>query len=144
MSTAGLRFLPEASQFLKVFPRPADLLPGAVTTARETLHAMGRRGPAGCPPIRVLPSLCGVLDKPTWAFHSGGVGECTGCHSMHGTGNDTPYRCRSPVRTQVHLPEMPPTLREKRPVASLIATSDEDMPSGFPLLNSLREGTSAG
>jgi len=40
--------------------RPIFLL-GAVTTAQETLHAMGPRDPASCPPIRDLSSHCGGL-----------------------------------------------------------------------------------
>ena len=71
--------------------------------------------------------------KPTWAFHSGGVGECTGCHSMHGTGNDNSVSMSltgsDPGSTCLKCHQLS---GEKRPVASLIATSDEDMPSGFP------------
>jgi hypothetical protein len=75
---------------------------------------------------------------PAEAFHSGGVGDCIGCHSMHrpdggaaGTDNDTSVSLMAsdPGSTclKCHL-----AAGEKRPNAYLVATADVDMPSGVP------------
>ncbi len=75
---------------------------------------------------------------PATAFHSGGVGDCLGCHSMHapaaGTekpagahpaslvGSDPGSTCLS-----CHL-----KAGETRPSSHRIATADADMPAGLP------------
>lgn len=72
------------------------------------------------------------------AFHSGGVGECTGCHSMHRTGsgqggpgsdNAASLTGSDPGSTclKCHL-----KVGENRPNSYLVATAEEDMPSGVP------------
>ncbi len=75
---------------------------------------------------------------PAAAFHSGGVGECTGCHAMHGTdtgqggtgnGTSSSLTGSDPGSTclKCHLKG-----GENRPNSYLVATADEDMPSGVP------------
>ena len=75
---------------------------------------------------------------PAEAFHSGGVGDCIGCHSIHrpdggnaGTGNDNSMSLMAsdPGSTclECHL-----AAGEKRPNSHLVATADGDMPSGVP------------
>lgn len=72
------------------------------------------------------------------AFHSGGVGDCIGCHSLHrpeggnaGTGDDNSIALMvsDPGSTclKCHL-----NVGERRPNAYLVATADEDMPPGVP------------
>jgi len=75
---------------------------------------------------------------PVEAFHSGGVGDCIGCHSIHrpdgriaGTGNDNSIALMvsDPGSTclKCHL-----NVGENRPNSYMIATADEDMPPGIP------------
>ena len=75
---------------------------------------------------------------PAEAFHSGGVGDCNGCHSIHrpdggnaGTGNDNSIALMvsDPGSTclKCHL-----IVGEKLPSSYLVATADEDMPPGIP------------
>jgi len=77
---------------------------------------------------------------PAWSFHSGGVGECTGCHIMHGsdngqggTGNDNSISMAltgsdsGSTCLKCHL-----IVGEKRPNSYLVATADVDMPPGVP------------
>jgi len=75
---------------------------------------------------------------PAEAFHSGGVGDCIGCHSIHrpdggsaGTGDDNSISLTAsdPGSTclKCHLAS-----GEKRPSSYLVATADEDMPPGVP------------
>src|SRR3972149_54577 len=100
---------------------------------------------ARSPRIRQISLLLVVLfliatncPAPAEAFHSGGVGDCTGCHSMHGTdtgqegtGNDNSISLTGSdpgsVCLKCHL-----NVGEKRPNSYLVATADEDMPSGVP------------
>ena len=75
---------------------------------------------------------------PAASFHSGGVGECAGCHSMHRTDagesgtradNSVSLTGSDPGSTclKCHLKS-----GEKHPNSYLVATADEDMPSGVP------------
>lgn len=79
-----------------------------------------------------------TCSEPAEAFHSGGVGDCIGCHSMHrseggaaGSGNDNSISLMAsdPGSTclKCHL-----KAGEKRPDSYLVATTEEDMPSGVP------------
>ncbi len=97
-----------------------------------------------CPRIRPLVLLLAIpiLMATAWVnpaegFHSGGVGDCIGCHSVHrpnggnaGTGEDhsRSLTASDPGSTCLKCHQL---TGEKRPVAPLVATADEDMPSGF-------------
>ena len=90
-------------------------------------------------PLLIVPFLiAAAYSDPVEAFHSGGVGDCIGCHSMHrpdpgqeGTGTDNSISLTgsdsSSTCLKCHL-----IVGEKRPNSYLVATADEDMPSGIP------------
>jgi len=75
------------------------------------------------------------------AFHSGGIGDCTGCHSVHRadagpdeTGADNTINAASltasdPGSACLKCHQKP---GEKRALSYLVATADEDMPAGMP------------
>jgi len=71
--------------------------------------------------------------RPVAAFHSGGVGECTGCHSLHnpGGGGQNPSLLLSddPSSTCLacHL-----QAGETAPNGHHVVTADADMPAGSP------------
>lgn len=75
---------------------------------------------------------------PAEAFHSGGVGDCDGCHSMHradggtagaGTYNSTSLMASDPGSTclKCHL-----RVGEKRPDSTLVATAAEQEDGFLP------------
>jgi len=79
-----------------------------------------------------------AYSDPAQAFHSGGVGDCNGCHSMHrpgmgeagtNTGNPASLAASDPGSTclNCHL-----KTGEKRPDSHLVSTEDADMPPGSP------------
>lgn len=93
---------------------------------------------------QIFPLLATLLlvvtthSDPAEAFHSGGVGDCIGCHSIRrpdggnaGTGNDnlTALMVSDPGSTclKCHL-----IVGEKLPSSYLAATAEEDMPPGIP------------
>ncbi|MBI5576042.1 MAG: cytochrome c3 family protein [Deltaproteobacteria bacterium] len=65
------------------------------------------------------------------AFHAGGVGECSGCHSSHSAGANNPFLLVSgdPSSTclMCHM-----QAGETAPNAHHVATDESDMPSGSP------------
>ncbi len=88
--------------------------------------------------IWILLLFLAAFALPAAAFHSGGVGECTGCHSMHRTGagqggagsdNGASLTGSDPGSTCLKCHLKP---GEKRPASHLVATAEEDMPPGFP------------
>jgi len=90
-------------------------------------------------PLLVVPFLVVTTRfEPAEGFHSGGIGDCIGCHAMHrpeaGQGgaradNSMSLSGSDPGSTCLKCHQLS---GEKRPVAHLIATADEDMPSGSP------------
>ena len=78
-----------------------------------------------------------ALGNPASAFHSGGTGECTGCHDMHkaqspsgGMDNNVALLAgKDPgsVCLDCHL-----KAGQKQPESYLVATADLDMPAGMP------------
>jgi hypothetical protein len=86
-------------------------------------------------PLFLVAGSCPGLAE---AFHSGGVGDCIGCHSLHrtdggsaGTSNDNSISLMTsdPGSTclKCHL-----VAGEKRSNSYLVATAEEDMPPGAP------------
>jgi hypothetical protein len=75
---------------------------------------------------------------PAAAFHSGGVGECTGCHAMHrpdtGQGGMRADNAVALIGTDPGSTCLKCHLKsgEKRPVSHLVATAEIDMPQGLP------------
>ena len=90
-------------------------------------------------PFLVIPLLVATTGfDPAEGFHSGGIGDCDGCHSIHrpgggdaGTGNGNSFSLVASDSSSTCL-KCHQLSGGKRPVAYLIATSDEDMPSGSP------------
>jgi len=78
-----------------------------------------------------------TVGNPASAFHSGGTGECTGCHDMHKTqsssegmdNNVALLAGKDPgsVCLGCHL-----KTGQKQPDSYLVATADLDMPAGMP------------
>ncbi len=82
----------------------------------------------------VVASLFHGFGGKAEAFHSGGVGECSGCHSLHNSvqeqdGNDFFLVASDPSSTclSCHL-----STGGKNPSGHFIATADQDMPPGQP------------
>ncbi len=76
-----------------------------------------------------IAALAVIGFSPVFAFHTGGVGECIGCHSMHdATG--------TPLLTKVDSSSTCLACHERpgavAPSSYLISTSAADMPTGIP------------
>jgi len=79
-------------------------------------------------------SLILILGRPVEAFHSGSVGECSGCHSLHNSahlqgGNAFLLTADDPSSTCLtcHL-----HAGDRAPTDYHVATDDSDMPAGSP------------
>lgn len=90
------------------------------------------------PLLGTLLLLAMTCCDPAEAFHSGGVGDCIGCHSMHrpereaagnGDDNSISLTASDPGSTclKCHL-----KAGQRSPDSSLVATAAEDMPPGVP------------
>lgn len=79
--------------------------------------------------IAAIASLAVIPMRPAEAFHSGSVGECTGCHSLHDSGNPSLLASDDASSTCLtcHL-----QAGENVPNGHHVATDDADMPSGAP------------
>lgn len=70
-----------------------------------------------------------VLASPALSFHSGGVGECTGCHDLHGSSNPDLLSSDDASSTCLTCHQQ---AGENGPNGHHVATDDADMPPGSP------------
>ena len=79
--------------------------------------------------------FCLVAGGRASAFHSGGVGECDGCHTMHGDASASPgagsYLLRGGDASSVCLTCHQNT-GDTAPTSFHVSTADADMPPGLP------------
>ncbi len=73
------------------------------------------------------------VSEAVYAFHSGGVGECTGCHSMHSAAPASSHLLKNSDPSSTCL-NCHMDLRDAGPTSYHVATSDSAMPPGVPPL----------
>jgi predicted CXXCH cytochrome family protein len=78
--------------------------------------------------------LTTILGRPAGAFHSGGIGECSGCHSLHnssGSPGDNPFLLAAddPSSTCLTCHQQ---AGDKVPTGYHVATDESDMPAESP------------
>lgn len=102
------------------------------TLTEDAMRSLSRTSVAAA--IAAVASLAVILARPAEAFHSGSVGECTGCHTLHNTaggqaGNPFLLASDDPSSTCLtcHL-----QAGEKSPNEYHVATDETDMPAGSP------------
>lgn len=91
------------------------------------------------PALLLIIAVCGsfVYSRPVLGFHSGGVGECEGCHSMHnskeggavGVGGSSLLKGSDPTSTCLLCHQVN---NATGPSAYHVSTPDGEIPTGLP------------
>src|SRR5512143_3994508 len=76
--------------------------------------------------------IVGTKDRPAFAFHSGGVGACDACHSMHNASSfagESLLKASDPSSVCLNCHER---VGDIGPTTFHVSTSAADMPPGYP------------